>query len=87
MVADRDKVMKQLTTARGQLDAIIRMVEEDRYCVDISQQLLATEALLTNANRRILIGHLKHCVNDAATEEDRNQKVDELVGLMSKILK
>ncbi len=79
--------MRLLKTARGQLDAVIKMVEDDRYCVDISHQLMAVEALLNNANRRVLTAHLKSCVNNATDEDDRNRKVDELVGLMSKILK
>lgn len=87
MVADKKQVSLLLKTARGQLDAVIKMVEDDRYCIDISHQLMAVEALLNNANRRVLTAHLKHCVNNARTEEDRNEKVDELIKLMGKILK
>lgn len=87
MVADQKQVSLLLKTARGQLDAVIKMVEDDRYCIDISHQLMAVEALLNNANRRVLTAHLKHCVNNARTEEDRNEKVDELIKLMGKILK
>ena len=87
MVADKTKVLRILKTARGQLDAVIKMVEEDRYCVDISHQIVATEGLLNNANKQVLTAHMKHCVNNAQTEEDRNEKVDELINLMSKILK
>ncbi len=46
MKADKSSVMRELKIARGQMDGIIRMIEDDRYCVDISNQLLATEALL-----------------------------------------
>ena len=70
MVADKKQVSLLLKTARGQLDAVIKMVEDDRYCIDISHQLMAVEALLNNANRRVLTAHLKHCVNNARTEED-----------------
>lgn len=87
MVADKKQVSLLLKTARGQLDAVIKMVEDDRYCIDISHQLMAVEALLNNANRQVLTEHLKHCVNNARTEEDRNEKVDELVKLMGRILK
>lgn len=86
MMADKTKVLRLLKTAKGQLEAIIKMVEDDRYCVDISHQLMAAEAILNNANRQVLTAHLKHCVNNAQTEQDRNEKVDELVVLMSKIL-
>ena len=87
MVADKNKVLNILKTARGQLDAVIKMVEEDRYFIDIFHQLMAVDGLLNNANRQVLTAHLKHCVNNAETESDRNEKVDELVTLMSKILK
>ena len=42
MQADRGKINRLLKTARGQIDGILKMVEEDRYCIDISQQLQAT---------------------------------------------
>ena len=87
MVADKNKVLNILKTARGQLYAVIKMVEDDRYCIDISHQIMAVDGLLNNANRQVLTAHLKHCVNNAETESDRNEKVDELVTLTSKILK
>ena len=87
MMADKAKVLRLLKTARGQIDGIIKMVEEDRYCIDISHQLMATEAVLNTTNKEVLAAHLKHCVNNADTEDDRNEKVDELGALMSKIMK
>ncbi|HIR85443.1 MAG TPA: metal-sensing transcriptional repressor [Candidatus Galloscillospira excrementavium] len=87
MQADRAKILRMLKTARGQMDGIVRMVEEDRYCIDISQQLMATEALLGRVNREIMTAHLKHCVNEAATPAEREQKIDELVAILGKILK
>lgn len=87
MQADQKKVQRMLKTARGQLDGILRMVEEDRYCIDISQQLMATEALLNRVNKEILAAHLKHCVNSAETPAQREEKVDELVEMLGKLLK
>jgi DNA-binding FrmR family transcriptional regulator len=58
MKADRDKTLRLLKTARGQLDGIVGMIEDDRYCVDISNQLLATIAILRKANAGILRAHL-----------------------------
>ena len=69
------------------MDGIIRMVEENRYCIDISQQLMATEAILNRANKEILSAHLKHCVREAASEEERSQKIDEFVTTLGHILK
>lgn len=87
MMADQKKVLRLLKTARGQLDGIIKMVENDRYCIDISQQLLATEALLNRVNKEILSAHLKHCVNEAQTPQEREEKIDELISTLGKILK
>ncbi|MFV0411977.1 MAG: metal-sensing transcriptional repressor [Oscillospiraceae bacterium] len=60
MLADKDKVTRLLKTARGQLDGLLKMVEEDRYCVDISNQLMATQAILIKVNSEIMNDHLGH---------------------------
>ena len=87
MMADEKKILRLLKTARGQMDGIIKMVEEDRYCIDISQQLMATEAILNRANKEILAAHLRHCVQQAASEEERSRKIDEFVQTLEHILK
>ena len=87
MMADSGKIARMLKTARGQLDGILKMVEEDRYCIDISQQVMATEALLNRINREILAAHLRGCVQQAVSMEDRGEKVEELVATLDKILK
>lgn len=87
MMADQKTVTRLLRTARGQLDGILKMVEEDRYCIEISQQVMATEAILNRVNKEILAAHLKHCVKKAATEQEREQKIDEFVSTLGKILK
>ncbi|ALP93704.1 MULTISPECIES: metal-sensing transcriptional repressor [Intestinimonas] len=87
MMADQKKVLRLLKTARGQMDGIIKMVEEDRYCIDISTQVMAAEAMLNRVNQEILTAHLKHCVNTAHTQEEREKKIDELVDMLGKILK
>ena len=87
MQADKQKVTRLLKTARGQMDGILKMVEEDRYCIDISQQLMATEAILNKVNKEILTAHLKCCVSQAETEQEKEEKIDELVSMLGKILK
>ena len=86
-MGDQRKVLRLLKTARGQMDGIIKMVEEDRYCIDISTQVMAAEAMLNRVNQEILTAHLKHCVNTAHTQEEREKKIDELVDMLGKILK
>ena len=87
MMADQKTVLRLLKTARGQIDGILKMVDEDRYCIDISTQVMAAEAMLNRANKEILTAHLKHCVNTAQTQEEREEKIDELVDMLGKILK
>ncbi len=87
MMAYKAHVTKLLKTARGQLDGILKMVEDDRYCMDISQQLMATEAMLNKINKEILTAHLKHCVSNAQTQSERDEKIDELVNMLGRILK
>ena len=86
MKADHAQVNRLLKTARGQIDGIIKMVEEDRYCMDISQQVTAADAMLRRANREILAAHLKHCVEKAQSDKERSDKIDELVNALGKIL-
>ena len=75
MQADKAKISRLLKTARGQIDGILKMVEEDRYCIDISQQLMATEAILNKANKEILTAHLKNCIRNADTDRSEERRV------------
>jgi len=86
MMADQKTVLRLLKTARGQIDGIIRMVEEDRYCMDISQQVTAADAMLRRVNKEILTAHLKHCVENAKDDRERADKIDELVAALGKII-
>ena len=61
MKAQKGDISHKLKIARGQLDGILQMVDEDRYCVDISNQILATQALLRSANQQILQAHIRTC--------------------------
>ena len=89
MRADRQKIERLLKTARGQMDGLLRMVEEDRYCIDISNQIMAAQAILKNANREILKAHLSGCVREAFEEggDAPAQKVEEIVSVFDKLTK
>ena len=87
MKAEKSKVAPLLKTARGQIDGILNMIEEGRYCIDISHQLMATTALLNKANREVLSAHLKNCVRHARSEQEMDEKIDELIEIMGKVLK
>lgn len=85
MRADRDQVRQLLKTARGQIDGILKMVEEDRYCLDVSNQLMATQSILKKANRMVLRAHMDCCVREAVKSGDPNVKLDELTALLDKL--
>ncbi|MBU9738839.1 metal-sensing transcriptional repressor [Diplocloster agilis] len=87
MKADKATVTRLLKTARGQLDGLLKMVEEDRYCIDISTQLLATQAILRRVNREILKEHMKGCVKEAFASGDADEKIDEILSLLDKMEK
>jgi DNA-binding FrmR family transcriptional regulator len=74
-----------LKTARGQLDGILKMVEEDRYCLDVSNQLMATQSILKKANRLVLRGHMDCCVREAVESGDPEKKLEELSALLDKL--
>lgn len=84
MKADHKTITRLLKTARGQLDGILAMVEEDRYCVEISNQVMATQSILAKVNREVLKAHMRCCVTDAVREGDES-KIDELLALMDKL--
>ena len=82
MRADKQTVTRLLKTARGQLDGILAMVENDRYCVDISNQVMATQSILTKANKEILKAHIGGCVQEAFESGDpalQAEKMDEVL--------
>ncbi|AUS96937.1 transcriptional regulator [Clostridium thermosuccinogenes] len=84
---DKKQVMNLIKTARGQMDGILKMLEEDRYCVDISKQILSVQALLKKANLKIIDQHIKHCVKQAFTEGNGDEKVNEVMELIDKYAK
>lgn len=85
MKANKESVLRLIKTAHGQLDGIERMIADDRYCVDISTQLLSTQAILNKANREILKGHVEHCVKEAILTGDVDVKLNEILMLMDKM--
>ncbi|HEY8435750.1 MAG TPA: metal-sensing transcriptional repressor [Haloplasmataceae bacterium] len=84
---DHQKVINLLKTSRGQIDAIIKMVEDDRYCVDVSKQILAVQALLKKANLTIIENHIRGCVREAIKEDKGDEKISEIMTLLSSYVK
>ena len=85
MKADHEQVVRLLKTARGQIDGILKMVEEDRYCMDVSNQLMATQSILKKANRMVLTAHMDCCVRQAMASGDPEEKLAELAAVINKL--
>jgi DNA-binding FrmR family transcriptional regulator len=87
---NKDKLLKRLARAEGQVRGIARMVEEDRYCIDILTQLAAVDTALESVALEILEDHVKHCVASALAsgdETDAETKIDELVEAVRRFAK
>ena len=85
MKADKSSVTRSIKIARGQLDGVLRMIEEDRYCVDISNQLLATQALLKRVNKEIMHAHIRGCVREGLHTDEPNPKLEEALDLLDRL--
>lgn len=83
----RKKALSLLKTSKGQVEGIIKMIEEERYCVDISKQILSVIALLKKANLNILDQHIKSCVKDAILEGHGDEKIEEIITVIDKYIK
>ena len=87
MKADKTQIIRLLKTARGQIDGILNLIGEDRYCLDISNQLMATQSILGRANREVLKAHMACCVRQAAADGTADEKLDEITRLLEKLIK
>ncbi|MEQ0487434.1 metal-sensing transcriptional repressor [Anaerococcus murdochii] len=90
MKADKNKTIRKLKTVSGQIDGLIKMIEDDRYCIDISNQVMASISILKNINKDVLRGHLEHCVYDSLkqeNEEDIKEKIEEIEKIIDKLNK
>lgn len=78
---------KRIRRIAGQVAGIERMIDEDRYCVDVLLQVAAVRAALDGLGKLLLKGHVETCVSDAIASgrrKDREEKIDELLEVFSK---
>jgi DNA-binding FrmR family transcriptional regulator len=80
-------VLKRLKRIEGQVRGLARMVDEDRYCIDVVTQLTAVRAALRRAEEEILADHAEHCVAHAiasGNKAEQRRKVAELIDVISR---
>jgi DNA-binding FrmR family transcriptional regulator len=83
----KTSVLKRLKRIEGQVRGLARMVEDDRYCIDVVTQLSAARAALRRAEEEIVADHAAHCVEHAiasGNKADQRRKVSELIDVLSR---
>ena len=88
--ADKDALVKRLHRIEGQVRGIERMLEEDRYCIDVLTQIGAVSTALESLAFRILDEHVRHCVAGAVASGDEaaaREKVEELLAAVHRFAK
>jgi DNA-binding FrmR family transcriptional regulator len=85
-IASKDDLLTRLKRVSGQVAGLGRMVEEERYCIDILTQVSAIQAALDRVALGLLADHARHCVV-GATEEDREDRTDEMMGAVGRLIR
>ena len=80
----QERITHRLKIARGHLDKVIRMMEEDVYCIDIMHQLQAVESGLKETGNLLLENHLKSCVADAISKGNADESIAEIMQVFKK---
>ena len=85
--ADKPALLNRLSRIEGQVRGVSRMVEDDRYCIDILTQTRAIRAALARVEAELLKGHLGHCIEGAIVSGDKDEqrrKAAELIQLLER---
>ena len=86
-IRDKPSLLARMKKIEGQAKGVQRMIEDDRYCIDIVQQLTALSAAIDEVSLLILESHIEGCVADAIREEHGEGHIKELMETMRKAIK
>ena len=78
------KVLHHLKTANGHLNRVIKMVEDDEYCIDVIHQSLAVQSALKNVDQEVLRNHLETCVADSIKDGNTDEVIGEVMRVIQK---
>jgi DNA-binding FrmR family transcriptional regulator len=84
--ATKDQLLKRLRRIEGQVRGVERMVEEDRYCIDILTQISAAQAALDKVALGLLDDHARHCIVKAPASE-KQEKIEELMAAVGRLMR
>ena len=84
----KDQLLKRLRRIEGQVRGIQKMVEEDRYCIDVLQQMSAAQAAIDKVALGLLNDHVSHCMVAGAGDEDRRREMtEEMMGAVGRLVR
>ena len=86
-IPKHNELLPRLRRIEGQVRGITRMVEEQRYCIDIIQQLTAARRALDEVTLKVMKGHINSCVSEAIRNQDGAKKIDELMQTIHRFVK
>jgi CsoR family transcriptional regulator, copper-sensing transcriptional repressor len=85
--ADKDQLRRRLARIEGQVRGIQKMVDEDRYCIDVLQQIAAAQAALNKVALGLVDGHVRHCMVEADGDaQRRDEMTGELMGAVGRLV-
>ena len=85
--ATKDQLQKRLRRIEGQVRGIEKMIDEDRYCIDVLTQISAIQAALDKVALGLLDGHARHCVVGGQTEGEPEELTDELMAAVARLMR
>jgi CsoR family transcriptional regulator, copper-sensing transcriptional repressor len=85
-IQNKDDLAKRLRRIAGQVGGVERMVDEERYCIDILTQVSAIQAALDRVSVALLEDHARHCVV-GATEADQEERTAEMMGAVGRLIR
>lgn len=86
-ITDQEKVKNRLRRIAGQVGGLERMVDEERYCIDILTQISAVQAAIDKVALALLDEHARHCVIGADTPKVQEERTEEMMEAVGRLLK
>ena len=83
----KDDLLARLRRIEGQVRGLQRMIDEDKYCIDVVTQVAAVQAALDKVSLGLLDGHIRSCVRSEIEQGGGDEKIDELIGAMDRALR
>jgi DNA-binding FrmR family transcriptional regulator len=84
---DKESLIKRLSRIEGQVKGIQKMIDTDRYCIDIVQQLTAVSSAISEVSLAVLQSHIEGCVSEAIRAEHSDHHIEELMAAIRKAIK